>query len=56
MTTNDETGCACAECGHEQPTMDPCAKCCSVRVVLIKVIRVHFGEDWRRNFAPEETA
>ena len=53
VTTNDETGCACAECGHEQPAMDPCAKCRSVRVVLIKVIRDLFGEDWRKNFAPE---
>lgn len=51
---NDETGGVCAECGHEQPTMDPCAKCRSVRVVLISVIRNLFGADWRKNFEPEE--
>jgi hypothetical protein len=54
VPTNDETGCVCAECGHEQPTMDPCAKCRSVRVVLIRVIRDLFGADWRENFEPEE--
>lgn len=54
MPTNDETGSVCAECGHEQPTMDPCAKCRSVRVVLISVIRNLFGADWRKNFEPEE--
>jgi len=47
-------GCVCADCGHEQPTMDPCAKCGSVRVVLVKVIRELFGEDWRSNFATAE--
>ena len=56
MPTNDENGCACAECGHEQPAMDPCAKCRSVRVDLISVIRDLFGDDWRKNFEPEETA
>jgi hypothetical protein len=46
-------GCVCANCGHEQPTMAPCAKCRSVRVVLVSVIRDLFGEDWRSAFAPE---
>jgi len=32
--------------------MDPCAKCRSVRVVLVSVVRDMFGEDWRDNFAP----
>lgn len=51
--TNQPLGCACADCGHEQSTMDPCAKCRSVRVVLISVLRDLFGEDWRSNFAHE---
>jgi predicted ATP-dependent serine protease len=41
---------ACAECGHEQSTMDRCAKCRSVRVVLQSVIRDLFGEHWRDAF------
>lgn len=53
-TVNDSSECVCAECGHEQPSMDPCAKCHSVRVVLVSVIRDLFGEDWRRNFDPDE--
>lgn len=43
----------CCECGHEQPDMDPCSKCRSVRVVLVSVVRDLFGEDWRRNFEPD---
>lgn len=53
MPINDEN-CVCAECGHEQPTMDPCAKCGSVRTVLISVIRNLFGADWRKNFETED--
>jgi len=47
--------CVCAECGHEQPTMDPCARCRSVRVVLISVIKNLFGDNWRENFAEDAT-
>ena len=52
-----ELGCVCAECGHEQETMDPCQKCRSVRVVLISAVRDLFGENWRDAFKdePEET-
>lgn len=46
--------CACASCGHEQCTMDPCEKCGSVRTVLISVLEETFGADWRENFAPEK--
>lgn len=54
MPMNDET-CCCAECGHEQPTLDPCAKCRSVRVVLVRIIRDIFGATWRENFEPKDT-
>jgi len=42
-----KNGCVCGECGHEQPTMDRCARCRSFRVVLIDVVRCEFGDDWR---------
>lgn len=50
---NTEPSCVCAVCGHEQATMDPCAKCRSVRVVLVSVVRDVFGDNWRDNFAPD---
>lgn len=50
---NAEPGCVCAECGHEQESMDPCTKCRSVRVVLIRIVRDMFGENWRDNFTPD---
>lgn len=53
MSKEDNKDCVCAECGHEQSTMDPCEHCRSVRVVLISVIRNLFGDNWRENFAPE---
>lgn len=43
--------CVCSECGHEQPTMDRCAKCKSVRVVTTKLIEEVFGKDWREKKA-----
>lgn len=43
----DDTACVCAQCGHEQPTMDPCARCRSAHVVLVSVVRDAFGADWR---------
>ena len=46
--------CVCAECGHEQSTMDPCQRCRSVRVVLITVARDLFGENWRDAFDPDK--
>ena len=51
------SACVCSECGHEQPTMDRCAKCRSVRVVLQSVVRDLFGENWRDAFKdePKET-
>lgn len=51
------SACVCSECGHEQPTMDRCAKCRSVRVVLQSVVRDLFGENWRDTFKdePKET-
>lgn len=51
-----EPGCVCADCGHEQSTMDPCESCRSVRTVLVTVVRDQFGENWRDAFAPEENA
>jgi hypothetical protein len=52
-----EPSCVCADCGHEQSTMDPCEKCRSVRVVLVSVVVNLFGENWRDNFKdePKET-
>lgn len=44
--------CACAECGHEQPTMDRCEICHSFKVVLVSVIEQWFGPDWRAVFEP----
>lgn len=38
---------ACAECGHEQSTMEKCEDCRSFRVVLIAVLEENFGENWR---------
>lgn len=52
-TITEAHSCACADCGHEQPTMDPCACCRSVRVVLVSVIRNLFGANWRDAFAPD---
>lgn len=49
MTTTPKT-CACADCGHEQITMDPCEACSSVRVVLISVLVECFGTNWRDAF------
>lgn len=59
MTKKDDTatstpGCVCADCGHEQSTMDPCAKCRSVRVVLVTVIIDLFGENWRDAFKADK--
>jgi hypothetical protein len=48
-----EPDCVCADCGHEQITMDPCESCGSVRVVLISVVRAEFGENWRDAFKEE---
>ena len=47
-----EPGCVCADCGHEQSTMDPCESCRSVRTVLVTVVRGLFGENWRDAFDP----
>jgi hypothetical protein len=47
--------CACASCGHEQRTMDPCEKCGSMRTVLISVLEESFGSKWRENFDPEKS-
>jgi hypothetical protein len=52
--TSTPPGCVCADCGHEQSTMDPCAKCRSVRVVLLSVIHNLFGDDWRNTCFPSE--
>lgn len=40
----------CADCGHEQETWDNCAKCQSIRVVLISVVEEVFGPDWKKTF------
>jgi hypothetical protein len=41
----------CADCGHEQHSMDtPCDECKSVRVVSIKWVEDLIGPDWRDNF------
>lgn len=53
MTEKDDASCVCAECGHEQPSMDPCGRCRSVRVVLVSAIRLLFGDDWRSAFTPK---
>lgn len=42
--------CACADCGHEQDSMDPCERCGSVRVVLVRLLEELFGPDWRAAF------
>lgn len=47
-------GCVCADCGHEQSTMDPCENCRSIRVVLVTVIIKLFGENWRDAFKNDE--
>jgi len=47
--------CVCAECGHEQATMDPCSHCRSVRVVLISVVRDLIGPNWRSAFTEQDT-
>ena len=39
--------CVCVDCGHEQTAMLPCGRCDSYRVVLIEVLKEHFGEKWR---------
>jgi len=49
MTTTPKT-CACADCGHEQTTMDPCESCGSIRTVLISVLVECFGANWRDAF------
>jgi hypothetical protein len=54
MTKTSSSECVCSECVHEQSSMDPCGKCRSVRVVLVAVVRDLFGEDWRRNFEPDD--
>lgn len=40
----------CADCGHEQSDMTRCARCASVRVVLVSVAEELFGADWRKGF------
>jgi len=40
----------CADCGHEQSDMTRCARCASVRVVLVSVAEELFGADWRNAF------
>jgi predicted ATP-dependent serine protease len=41
----------CADCSHEQDSMDrKCDKCSSIRVVLISMAKQFFGADWRDNF------
>lgn len=46
--------CVCAECGHEQSTMDPCGHCRSVRVVLISVVHDLLGPNWRSTFEEQD--
>lgn len=43
-------GSVCADCGHEQPTMDPCAACGSVKVVPISLLEINWGPNWRAEF------
>jgi hypothetical protein len=58
LAASEAPDCVCADCGHEQASMDPCGRCRSVRVVLVTVIRDLFGENWRDAFdvpvAPKE--
>jgi len=45
----------CADCGHEQDSMDRrCDKCNSPRVISIAVAQDLFGDDWRDAFRKEE--
>lgn len=45
----------CAECGHEQDSMDRrCDHCKSRQVVLISVVAQLFGADWRQSFKVRE--
>ena len=46
--------CVCAECGHEQLGMQPCAKCRSFRTVALSVVIREFGEDWRATCFPTD--
>lgn len=52
--TADSGQCACADCGHEQRSMDPCEECRSVRVVLVSVIEDLCGKDWRDAFRDDQ--
>jgi hypothetical protein len=47
--------CVCGECGHEQDSMDPCAKCGSLRTVLLSVVVREFGENWRETCFPDDS-
>ena len=46
--------CVCAECGHEQIGMQPCAKCRSFRTVALSVVIYEFGENWRATCFPAD--
>ena len=48
--SSEPPGCVCADCGHAQARMDPCAKCRSVRVVLVSVVRDLLEKNWGDNF------
>ena len=44
----------CADCGHEQNTIQKCEKCQSFRVILLKVAKELFGENYKDCFDPEK--
>jgi hypothetical protein len=50
--TGESVPCVCAECGHEQIGMQPCAKCRSFRTVALSVVIREFGENWRDTCFP----
>lgn len=45
----------CCDCGHEQDSMDRvCDDCNSIRVIVISLLELHSGSDWKNICFPME--
>lgn len=42
----------CADCGHEQNSMNRCEECQGPRVILQSFAKAQFGPNWRKAFLP----
>jgi predicted ATP-dependent serine protease len=44
----------CADCGNQQDSMiGNCTECKSIRVILISIAKLHFGDDWKETCFPK---